>query len=73
MGEHAIPRSHDRPGLKGPGGSVDLTAYDSERMPQRQKLRLRVVDPTSDVLDIEQHAQARVEEPEDHRGRIDPT
>jgi len=42
-------------------------------MPQKKKLRLRVVDPTSDVLDIEQHAQARVEEPEDHRGRIDPT
>ena len=42
-------------------------------MPQKKKLRLRVVDPTPDVYDFEQHAHARVEEPEDHRGRIDPT
>ncbi len=38
-------------------------------MPQTKKLRPRVVDPTPDVYDIEQHAQAQVEEPEDYRGR----
>ena len=56
----AVDRSQSR--------AVDLTAQNSQLMPQEEQFGLGVVDPKSNVGDIQQQAQARIQEREEHRG-----